>query len=139
MARLSYLTPSAVTAGIGEFIDLGQDAFLSKYGFSASRDYFLVHDDLLIDTKPLIAAAFQVRHPDLPPLTPNAWRDDRPHPSCSPTCWASWRQSNDARVLGTSDGYRGNILATLVTEKALDSGRFPTNVATALNFEGNRL
>lgn len=70
MTRLSDLSIAAVAAAITEFQDVGREAFLSKYGFGASRDYFLVHENLLVDTKPLVAAAYGIRHPDRGPLKP---------------------------------------------------------------------
>jgi 5-methylcytosine-specific restriction protein A len=71
VTRLSDLSIAAVAAAITEFQDIGREAFIAKYRFGASRDYFLVHENLLVDTKPVIAAAYAIRHPDRAPLKPH--------------------------------------------------------------------
>lgn len=71
MAGLSDLTlPGAVEEAIAEFRLLGRTAFLGKYGFDESRDYFLRAAGELFDSKPIVAAAFGYEHPRLGPLAP---------------------------------------------------------------------
>lgn len=70
MTSLSFLTHEAVVAAIGEFREVGRETFVSRYGYRPSRDYFLLDGDQLIDTKPLVAAAYRRSHPDKPALTP---------------------------------------------------------------------
>lgn len=71
MARLSDLTqPDAVDQAIAEFRSLGRTAFLRKYGFDESRDYFLRTAGELFDSKPIVAAAFGYEHLRLGPLAP---------------------------------------------------------------------
>jgi hypothetical protein len=41
---LSDLAAAAVLGALGEFDDLGRDAFLNQYGFGKSRGYFVQHD-----------------------------------------------------------------------------------------------
>lgn len=61
--RLSDLTDrAAVLAAINEYDALGRVPFLAKYGFHASRSYFLIHGDREYDTKPLLAAAYGVQY-----------------------------------------------------------------------------
>ncbi len=54
---LSDLTPNAVRAALFEFDELGRTAFLTKYGFSPSRRYFLVHEGVAYDSKAICGAA----------------------------------------------------------------------------------
>lgn len=53
---------SAVDAAIEEFDRIGRDAFLHKYGFGESKDYFLLTENGRYDTKPLYAAACLKQH-----------------------------------------------------------------------------
>jgi 5-methylcytosine-specific restriction protein A len=70
MARLSELTDrSAVDAAVAEFRLLGRQAFLEKYDFAESKSYFAQVDDLLIDSKPLVAAIWAYQHPGRAPLS----------------------------------------------------------------------
>ena len=44
--KLENLTqPTAVEKAMEEFRVLGRDAFIEKYGFRRSRDFFVVHKD----------------------------------------------------------------------------------------------
>jgi 5-methylcytosine-specific restriction protein A len=67
--RLSQLTdPAAVNRAITEFHEFGREGFLQKYGLAASRDFFVHHDGILIDSRPLLAVAYGYQHPDHGPL-----------------------------------------------------------------------
>ncbi len=51
MARLSELTDrSAVGSAVAEFVRIGRNNFLEKYGFAESRAYFAKVGDELIDS-----------------------------------------------------------------------------------------
>jgi 5-methylcytosine-specific restriction protein A len=72
VASLSLLDdPEAVVGAIEEFAALGRERFLQRYGFGPSREYFLRVDGVLIDTKPLVAAAFIRQFPDHDALLPS--------------------------------------------------------------------
>jgi 5-methylcytosine-specific restriction enzyme A len=51
------VTREAVLAAIEEYDELGQDDFLSKYGFDRARAYLLVHDSKAYDSKAIVGAA----------------------------------------------------------------------------------
>ncbi len=73
LAKLTDISDrGAVSTAIAEFRQLGRDDFLTKYGFSASTEYFLLDGDTLIDTKPVVAAAYGFQYPERGPLT---WKD----------------------------------------------------------------
>lgn len=63
---LADLTAEAVNAAIDEYDRLGGEAFLAKYGFGPAKDYFVVHDGKLYDSKAIAGAA----HGYLPGRTP---------------------------------------------------------------------
>lgn len=68
-ATLASITREAVLAALAEYDDLGQDAFLDKYGFDPARSYLLVHNGKSYDSKAIAGLA----HGHLPgrqPLTP---------------------------------------------------------------------
>jgi hypothetical protein len=68
---LSKLTdPDAVERAIKEFDMLGREAFLEKYGFGESRDYFILYRGGRYDSKAVIAAAYGIQNPDKGALTP---------------------------------------------------------------------
>lgn len=70
MAGLSDLSDKeAVRAAIREYRELGREPFLAKHGFGPGRDYFLLDDDLLIDSKAVAAVAYSIQYPDRPKLT----------------------------------------------------------------------
>lgn len=72
VARLSDLTEStAVEGAISEFRRLGRGEFLDRYGFGESRDYFILDDGDLIDSKPVVAAALALQHPAAERLGPD--------------------------------------------------------------------
>jgi 5-methylcytosine-specific restriction protein A len=54
---LADLTKEAVKKTIGEFDDLGREAFLAKYSFGKSRGYFLQHEGKQYDSKAIAGAA----------------------------------------------------------------------------------
>ena len=54
---LGDITRQAVIAAITEYDELGQDQFLSKYGFERARSYVLVHDGKSYDSKAIVGAA----------------------------------------------------------------------------------
>jgi 5-methylcytosine-specific restriction enzyme A len=54
--------PSAVERALEEFLELGRDRFLARYGLERSRDYFVPFGGILCDSKPILAAAFQNQH-----------------------------------------------------------------------------
>lgn len=58
----------AVLRAIGEYDQIGRDAFLAKYGFDRSRKFVVVYEGRRYDSKPLLAAAHGFQHPDQGPL-----------------------------------------------------------------------
>ena len=54
---LASITREAVLAAITEYDELGQDAFLDKYGFHPARSYLLVHDGKSYDSKAIVGVA----------------------------------------------------------------------------------
>ena len=68
MALADLTDPAAVVKAIEEADRLGRQAFLDKYGFSGSRDYFLRRDTRRYDSKAIVGAAHGFQHPDLGPL-----------------------------------------------------------------------
>ena len=69
---LAELTdPTAVTRAMDEFDRLGRDAFLQKYGFGRSRNYFVERNGKLYDSKAIAGVAYGVQHPDRGPMRPN--------------------------------------------------------------------
>jgi 5-methylcytosine-specific restriction enzyme A len=51
------ITREAVLAAIAEYDRLGQDEFLSKYGFDRARSYLLIHDGKPYDSKAIVGVA----------------------------------------------------------------------------------
>ncbi|MFF2844360.1 YDG/SRA domain-containing protein [Paenarthrobacter sp. NPDC057981] len=67
---MSELTdPSAISKAIDEFRALGREAFLAKHGQQPSVRYFAEADGTLIDSKPLLAVAYGIQHPERGPLS----------------------------------------------------------------------
>ena len=54
---LNHITRQAVLAAIAEYDRVGQQAFLSRYGFDPARLYTLVHDGRSYDSKAIVGAA----------------------------------------------------------------------------------
>jgi hypothetical protein len=68
---LAELTdPTAVSGALDEFDRLGRDAFLRKYGFSRSRNYFVERNGSLYDSKAIAGVAYGIEHSDRGPLRP---------------------------------------------------------------------
>jgi 5-methylcytosine-specific restriction protein A len=66
---LAELTdPAAVLRAMAEADELGRDAFLERYGFARSREYFLEHGGRLYDSKAIAGAAYGHQHPAEGPL-----------------------------------------------------------------------
>jgi hypothetical protein len=57
MALSDIENPESVKAAILEFEELGREAFLSKYGFTQSKVYFLKFDGKEFDSKAILGAA----------------------------------------------------------------------------------
>jgi hypothetical protein len=57
MALGDLTDPQAVLDAIAEFDRVGRDAFLEKYGFGEAVSYFVVHSDILYDSKAIAGAA----------------------------------------------------------------------------------
>jgi hypothetical protein len=68
MSLRDLTDPEAVRSAIEEFRTLGRDAFLAKYSFGPARDYFLIDDGELFDSKAIATAAHGVQFPGLGPL-----------------------------------------------------------------------
>lgn len=66
---LNEINRASVLQAIEEFDRLGRDPFLKKYGYRASRSYFLVHDGTRYDSKAIAGVAHGYARPDLGPLT----------------------------------------------------------------------
>lgn len=63
MTRIKKLTDRhAVDDALVEFDEIGREAFLDKYGFGKSTEYFLVDDRGHYDSKPVFAAAYLREH-----------------------------------------------------------------------------
>lgn len=60
MTDLALLTdPGAVDQAIAEFQLLGREEFLRKYGYGNARNFFLVHDGDIYDSKAIVGVAFK--------------------------------------------------------------------------------
>jgi hypothetical protein len=71
---LSDLTdPEAVRQAVAEYDRIGQDAFLSKYGFGPSREYYLVLGGRTYDSKAIVGAAYGYQFPSLGPMPASAF------------------------------------------------------------------
>jgi 5-methylcytosine-specific restriction protein A len=65
VASLTELTDrSAVQQALEEFLELGRDRFLARYGLERSRDYFVPFRGVLCDSKPILAVAYRNQHPE---------------------------------------------------------------------------
>jgi 5-methylcytosine-specific restriction protein A len=61
MALKHVTDQSAVRQAVAEY-ELGQAEFLDKYGFGKARDYFLIHDGKVHDSKAIVGAAHGFQH-----------------------------------------------------------------------------
>src|SRR5271169_4757096 len=68
MALNELTDRGAILAAIKEYDEVGQAAFLAKYGYSPARRYQLIHDGKSYDTKAIVGAAFKYQFPDRGPL-----------------------------------------------------------------------
>jgi len=69
MAELSRLTDrESVLDAVQEFDALGEEAFLDRYGYSGTVDYYLVLDGRLYGSKAIVGVAFGKQYPELGPL-----------------------------------------------------------------------
>ncbi|HEY0601854.1 MAG TPA: hypothetical protein VGD58_03030 [Herpetosiphonaceae bacterium] len=69
MMALTDLTSSdAVLRAVEEYDEIGQDAFLTKYGFGRAREFFLEHNGKLYDSKAIVGAAHGYQFPHEGPL-----------------------------------------------------------------------
>jgi hypothetical protein len=68
MALSDLTSRDAVLAAIREFDAIGQDEFLSKYGFGKARQYVLELEGKLYDSKAIVGAAHGYQFPDIGPL-----------------------------------------------------------------------
>ena len=66
---IAYITRDAVLAAISEYDDIGQVAFLEKYGFGFSAKYLLHHGQQSYDSKAIMGAAFGYLPGNPAPLT----------------------------------------------------------------------
>jgi len=67
---MSYrdITSGSVLDAVAEFDRLGEDRFLSKYGFGPARAYYLSHQNRLYPSKAIVGAAHGYAFPELGPL-----------------------------------------------------------------------
>ena len=71
MGPADVTDPDAVVRAMREYDELGQEAFLDKYGFSKSTKFVVANDGREYDSKALLAAAHGFQHPDEGPLPNN--------------------------------------------------------------------
>ncbi|MFD6141661.1 HNH endonuclease [Promicromonospora sp. NPDC060271] len=62
MALADVTDPAAVNKAIAEFDALGREVFLEKYGFRPAKDYFVVVDGALYDSKAIAGVAHLHQH-----------------------------------------------------------------------------
>lgn len=65
MALNALTERTAVLAAIAEYDRLGARSFLAKYGFRPAREYFLLHEGRLYDSKAIAGVAHGYQHPSL--------------------------------------------------------------------------
>jgi hypothetical protein len=68
---LGDITAEGVRHAMAEFIELGRDAFLAKYGFGRAREYFLVEDARYFDSKAIVGVAHGYSGSSKAPLLPS--------------------------------------------------------------------
>lgn len=68
MALAELTDPLAVEIAMDEFEQIGRDAFLQKYGYGRSRNYFAERNGKLYDSKAIVGVAYGVQYPDRGPL-----------------------------------------------------------------------
>ena len=72
-------------AAIGDYDAMGQDAFLSEYGFGRAHEYVLVHEGFSYDSKATLAlpTSMQPGHSSPPPPSRGARTVQR-------SVWRNW-------------------------------------------------
>jgi hypothetical protein len=70
MSFTDLTSPGAVNKALNEFDNLGQEAFLRKYGFGEAREYYVRRNNQLYDSKAIVGAAYGYQFPDQGPLNP---------------------------------------------------------------------
>ena len=68
MAMADISSRKAILEAIAEFDQLGQEAFLSKYGFGRARAYYLEHEGRRYDSKAIVGVAHGYQFPAEGPL-----------------------------------------------------------------------
>ena len=68
MAFRDISSRTAILAAVAEYDQLGQRAFLEKYGFHPARSYFLVVDGREYDSKAIVGAAHGYQFSQFGPL-----------------------------------------------------------------------
>ncbi len=68
MALRDLTDRSAVLQAINEFRELGEDAFLEKYGFERSRRIQIAYEGETFPSKAILGAAHGFQFPDAGPL-----------------------------------------------------------------------
>ena len=71
MALADLTSSNAVLRAVEEFDRIGQQAFLTKYGFGRAREYFLYYNGNLYDSKAIVGAAHGFQYPSQGPLGPH--------------------------------------------------------------------
>lgn len=79
MARLSRITRASVEQAIDAFRAPGGEALRENLGFEPSRIYFLQLEGQLLDTKPIVAAAYGYAVPSEGPLRPSQLSGGQDH------------------------------------------------------------
>jgi hypothetical protein len=68
MALADITSPQAIFDAVAEYDQIGQAAFLERYGFGPAREYFLVIEGRDYDSKAIVGAAHGYQFPDQGPL-----------------------------------------------------------------------
>ncbi len=74
MALIDLTDKNAVISALDEFVEIGRDAFLKKYGFGKSREYLVRYGEHLCDSKAILGAAHGYQHEQLGPLSHDEFR-----------------------------------------------------------------
>ncbi len=69
MPDFRKVTHDHVVQAMGEYDDLGADAFLAQYGFARTRDYHLRHDGRTYDSKAILGVAHRYATGTVAPST----------------------------------------------------------------------
>src|SRR4051794_31777640 len=77
MALRDLTDRSAVVQAIAEAAQLGEPAFLGKYGFGPSRRFRVAHEGATHPSKALLAAAHGYQFPERGPLRPSDFSGGR--------------------------------------------------------------